>query len=183
MSEDTTAAANTVVEVAVPTTEKIDKGVYVLEEVKFREKTALAGLSYYVLQYKATTEDEAKQSLTTILGDGSETNPGKWKASQLIGVINSAVRSAQRVKAQNQLTTLEGEEFKKEYQRRLTQASVLLTPEEAESWVPGERELTIQGLMREIATKLKEGKPDEARQLMEKLNAKVAEEISSAEEA
>jgi hypothetical protein len=161
---------------AEPQTQIIDKGSYILEQVRFRPGTDLAGLDYYVKQYKTDDEEQAKASLEHI--------QTVWKSSQIVGILNSAIRSAQRVKAQNTILSIQdGPERKKVYNNRLLQDSCLLKPEEAESWIPGDRELTINGLMREMAKAMKEGRFEDAQKFLAMVNEKMADQLQKAEEA
>lgn len=162
-------------EPAKPNLQIIDKGTFILEQVKFRPGTTLAGLEYFVKQYKSSTEEEAAESLKHMVT--------VWKPSQLVGLINTAVRSAQRVKAQAEITSEQDVVKQKAiYQRRVLQDPVLLKPEEAEAWIPGDRELTVQGMMRQVAKLMSEGKLVEANELLQKVNIKMAEELRNAEE-
>lgn len=183
MSEETNTTTPT--STPTPTTEeskeqlqKIDKGYYQLEQVKFRKDTALDGLEYYVLQFKNTTEDDASLVLQNLTKKKEEGGMG-WSGVALVGVINSAVRAAQRTKAQNEINALDGEDAKiNEIRKRLANNPVLLSPESAEAWVPGERELTLNGMMRKVASLMAEGNAVEAMKLLQEVNKQVASQLN-----
>jgi len=167
-------------------TQVIDKGPYILEENIFGGK--LDKLGYYVLQFKSGTDAEADESVRCILTgnpavigpDGSVTIPEskpKWSSKQLIALVNSAVRASQRVKAQQEILSIEEEKREATRVKRLNENSCLLSPEDAEKWVPGERDLSIQGMMRKVAELQKEGKVQEAFAMLMEVQKQMSEQL------
>lgn len=154
-----------------------DKGSYILEENVFSGQ--LEGLKYNVLQFKNESDEDAANSLKLIVGDNTPENPGKWKTKQVIAILNSAVRSAMRVKAQQEILSLDKDKQPQEIVKRLQHNPILFSADDAEKWVPGERELTIQGKMRQIAELTKQGKNVEAMSLLLEVQKQMAEQLQA----
>lgn len=157
-----------------PPAEKIDKGPYTINKEFFTGDKQ--GFDFYFIEFKRDTEDEALASYEEI--------KKKFGASAAVGLFNSAIKGGQRVKAQNELNKLK--EYKvvpsltnpKEQievedpdatrvaiEKRRQANPTLLSLEDCENWKPGVRELTAQGMLRQAAALIAEGKTKEAQEM------------------
>lgn len=173
MSENTNTTTET--PAAQEQSLNIDKGPYYLEHNGF--SGANEGFNYYSIQYKDDSEEVAKASLEHILT--------RWTAQQVVGMLNTTVKASTRVKALGNIPKFDNAEKTKLERNKLLQSNpTLLSADDADTFVPGTRELGIQGMMRKIGLLQKEGKFTEAMNLLMQVQVEIAKQAQeSAEEA
>lgn len=161
-----------------PAKPTVDKGAFILEKVSFSGDKE--GFSFWRKQFKNGTPEEAEASLNDMIK--------QWGYEPIVSAINSALTSTMRTKAANSLDVFENdlnkEKTKRAWAERIrNNKDILISEEEAETYKPGEREKTIQGLMKEVAELNKEGKIQEALQILLKVQAMIAENAQSETQA
>ncbi len=143
--------------------ENIEKDGYKLEYSEFGKDSILSGFGFYTIQFKT------KDAACAHLGDEA-----------VLTLINRAAAAGLGVKARNQLTKEDGEDNEK-YQERVTatlvaDGPILVTPSDAESWKPGEREVnSISGVTKKMQLALKEAKDAKSKGDAERFAKCVAE--------
>jgi hypothetical protein len=113
-----------------------DRGGYTIEYKHFAKGTPAEGFGYNTIQY--TSIDAAKEKL----GE-----------KEVLAALNSALTSSLRVKAKSKLPENENEEERKTATAKMLAdtGGVLLTEEEATSFVPGSREITSPATLQRLA--------------------------------
>lgn len=152
----------------------IDKGPYILEQNEF--SGANQGFSFYATVYKNSSEEEAIASL--------QHAAGKYGATTLVGLINNSIKSAQRVKAIYELPKDEDSGIRKQKLEALRERDpILLSAEDADKFIPGIREVTIQSLFAKAAKASKEGNMVEASKFLIQAQELINKEMAAQSEA
>lgn len=159
-----------------PKPKEVDKGVFVLEYVNFSGTGDMRGFSYVTPRYKTDSDEEVNASYREL--------NSKFGAKTIVQIINAALRSSLAVKARNELPKVAKEDKGKEDKikevaakiEELRQKSPLLVSEEdATSYVPGVREVTVQGLLAKASKLYAEGAKLMGEGKTEEANAKTKE--------
>lgn len=139
--------------VATETIPTLDKGAYVIQKKSFTGEKK--GFSFHIVQFKNETDVEANASI--------EAMKTRWGADSVVTLVNTAIASSLRTKASNSLDIVQNDDShktrtKQNWQKLLDAGKdVLLTESEAEAYVPGEREKTISGIMKQVKELMAKG--------------------------
>ena len=158
-----------------PLDKGVDKGTYFIQKKSFTGEKK--GFSFHIVQWKNETEEEATASI--------EAMKAKWGADSVVTLVNTAIASSLRTKANNALDIVQNDDShntrtEQGWQRLLEAGKdVLLTEADAESYIPGEREKSIAGMMKEANDFMKQAEKctDPAEKM--KLFAQASEKIKN----
>jgi hypothetical protein len=139
---------------------KIDKGGYVLEQESFSGEKY--GFKFFIVQFKRVADALAKYSEDVVLR-----------------LINSKLAASMRVDAGSQLPKYEKPEQQKvEWAKIKLTNPLLITEADAESYIPGERELSYDGYINSAKRAAKDGDKAEAMRLLKKAQELLEAELS-----
>lgn len=143
------------------------------ELFEFSKESKNAGFKYWFRSFNCDTDEQAEASLETIVE--------QYGSTRVVQIINSSLKAATSRKC---VSLIPESDAAKDEALQAT-GGVLVSKDDAEKFVPGEREASIQKLGRELQKAMVEGRLADAQKIMAELNERVnaaEERLDSAED-
>jgi len=139
----------------------VDRGAYSVKQKNFSGTGQMRGFSYNTPVFKTGSDEEVANSFKAITE--------KYGEKTVVNLVNSSFSAILAIKARNSLPKLAKDKAGKpsklpediaknqaEIEAVRKNKPILVTVEEAEAAKPGEKEITLQGLMRKAANSFAE---------------------------
>jgi len=160
---------------------EIDKGSYIIKRKEFTG--GKAGFFFYVPEFREGANegetDEIKAKNEAEVEASFQTITEKYSKRAIVLIVNNRLDAIIRAKASNKLPIYKDDDEKQqqEWQKQLQNDPCLIDPDRADVVQPGERELTIQGMMRQVNEYMKKNDAVSALALMEKVKKEIAKSL------